>query len=61
MESEIIFNKIIKTLTIINPEINVVTIHDSIIVPKQHKELVENVFNSIIGKEFSFIDINYSF
>ncbi len=56
MESEVIFNKIIYTLNVINPDITVITIHDSIIVQQQYREILNNVFNSIIEKEFNFIN-----
>jgi hypothetical protein len=61
MESEIIFNKIIKTLSIINPDVSVITIHDSLIVQKKHQETLETIFNSVISEEFNFIDKYYSF
>lgn len=61
MESEIIFNRIIKTLMVIDENINVVTIHDSIIAMKKHQKILVEVFDSIIGQEFSFIDKNYIF
>ena len=55
MESELIFNKIIKTLMIINPDIKFITIHDSIIVQSKYKDITEKIFNSIINSEI----INY--
>lgn len=60
-ESEFIFNKVIKNLNIINPEISVITIHDSIIVQKRHENLVENLLQSYLAEEFNFIDPNYIF
>lgn len=60
-ESNFIFNKLIKNLTIINPKINVITVHDSIIVEKQYEEQVQNLMNSMLGEEFNFIDKQYNF
>jgi hypothetical protein len=61
LESNFIFNKVIKTLSIINPDINVITIHDSIIVQENYKEQVETIMYSKLLEEFDFIDINYNF
>ena len=60
-ESNFIFNKVIKNLSIINPDISVITIHDSIIVPKKYSEFAENLLNSYLTQEFNFIDPNYIF
>lgn len=60
-ESEFIFNKVIKNLNIINPDISIITIHDSIIVQKKHEEFVENLLQSYLSEEFNFIDPNYIF
>jgi len=60
-ESNFIFNKLIKTLSIINPKINVITIHDSIIVQKQYEKQVQDLMNSMLSSEFDFIDKNYIF
>ena len=60
-ESNFIFNKLIKNLSIINPKINVVTIHDSIVVQKQYEAQVQNLMDSMLASEFHFIDTNYVF
>jgi hypothetical protein len=60
-ESNFIFNKVIKTIMVIDPNISTVTIHDSIIVKKKYQDIVENVLNSLLEKEFDFIDKNYVF
>ena len=52
MESKLIFGDIIKTIMIVNPEISVVTVHDSIIIQKRHKDFVTSVFNSKIFDNF---------
>lgn len=53
-ESNLIFNKIIKKIMDIYPEIKVVTVHDSIICSKKYKDVVEIVFNKILKDEFDF-------
>ena len=53
-ESNLIFNKIIKKITDLYPEIRVITVHDSIICSKKYKDIVEIIFNKIIKEEFDF-------
>ena len=60
-ESNFIFNKVIKTLSIINSDINIITIHDSIIVQDKYAEQAEHIMNSMLLTEFDFIDRNYIF
>lgn len=52
-ESNLIFNKIIKKIIRIYPEIKVVTVHDSIICSKKYKDVVEIIFNTMINEEFN--------
>ena len=54
-ESNLIFNKIIKEIMIYYPEIKMVTVHDSIIIPKKYKDPVESIFNSKLFEEFNII------
>lgn len=51
-ESNLIFNRIIKCLIEIVPEIRIVTVHDSIIVPIKYKEILDIVFNEKLIEEF---------
>ena len=51
MESDLIFNKIIKRLMISNPDLKILTIHDSMIVSEDNKEIV----NQILLEEMSGI------
>lgn len=51
-ESDLIYNTIIKEITLIYPDIRLVTVHDSIICQKKYKDIVENVFNSKLNLEF---------
>jgi len=55
LESNLIFNKIIKTIMIEHPEIKVITVHDSIVTQASHKEKVQRIFNEKILEEFYFI------
>jgi hypothetical protein len=52
LESCLIFNKIIKEIMYIYPEIKLVTIHDSIVCQKKYKEIVEKIFYRHIYEEF---------
>jgi hypothetical protein len=54
MESNLIFNKIIKTIMLIDPSIKMITIHDSIICQSKHRELLTKVFNSMVEEEFNY-------
>ena len=61
LESDFIFNKVIKTLSVIDSDINVITIHDSIIVQSKFKQQVQNLMYNMLDIEFDFIDRNYQF
>ena len=54
MESNLIFNKIIRKIMFTNPDIKVITVHDSIIIPKKYKDEVNAIFQTEILKEFNF-------
>lgn len=54
-ESNLIFNKIIKQIISTSPEIKIVTVHDSIIVAKTHKESVWSMFQTKLLEEFRII------
>lgn len=51
-ESNLLFNKIVKQIMYICPEVKIVTIHDSIIFQRKYKTQVEQIFNSILKQEF---------
>ncbi len=55
LESNLIFNKIVKELMYIYPEIRIITVHDSIICNLKYRKIVENVFNTNLKKEFKII------
>lgn len=52
-ESNLIFNIIIKNIMVSYPHIKVITIHDSIVIPRIYKEEVTNIFESELRKEFN--------
>jgi PAS domain S-box-containing protein len=54
MESNVIFNRIVKTVMERNPSIKMITVHDSIIVPIEHYDYVNDIFQKILLSEFSF-------
>ena len=54
-ESNLIFNKIIKQIMDLYPDVKVVTVHDSIIVPRKNKEEIWAIFQTKIYEEFGLI------
>lgn len=54
MESNLIFNKIIRKVIDNHPDIRIVTVHDSIIIPRKFKESVNAIFKAELLSEFSF-------
>jgi hypothetical protein len=54
-ESNLIFNKIIRQIITLYPEIKLVTVHDSIILPIKWKEQVSAIFYSKLYEEFGLI------
>lgn len=52
LESNLVFNKIVKEIMYIYPEIRLVTVHDSIICSQKHKDIVESIFNRLLEEEF---------
>lgn len=54
MESNLIFNKIVKTIIDFNPEIEILTIHDSIVFPEEYSKIVTEIFNNKLLSEFNF-------
>lgn len=54
-ESSLIYNKIIKNIISTNPEIKIITVHDSIIIQKRHQETVWAIFQTKLLEEFRII------
>jgi hypothetical protein len=53
MESNLIFNNIIKTIINIYPDIKIITIHDSIVFPMKYREIVKSIFNEKLKELFN--------
>ncbi len=53
MESNLLYNKIIKKVVDLCPDIKIISIHDSIIFEEKYKDVVNIIFNDNIKKEFS--------
>ena len=51
-ESNLIFNKIIREVKNSFPEIKIVTVHDSIIIPRNKRDEVEAIFKTKLYEEF---------
>lgn len=54
-ESELIFNRVIKKIMNLYPEVKVVTVHDSIIIQNKWKNEISNLFFSEIFQHFETI------
>jgi len=54
-ESNLIFNKIIKQINSFYPEIRIVTVHDSLIIQKSHRDSVWSIFQTKLLEEFGII------
>lgn len=54
-ESNLIFNKIIRHIMTLYPEIRIVTVHDSIIIPRNRMEEVKAIFEIKLYEEFGII------
>lgn len=51
-ESNVIFNKIVRKIMILYPNIKIISVHDSLVCPLKYKEDVKNVFLSVLNDEF---------
>lgn len=51
-ESNLVFNKIIKRIMITKPQIQIITVHDSIIVKKRYRNFVSDIFFGEIFSHF---------
>lgn len=60
LESNLIFNKIINLISNIDPSVKIITIHDSIIVSKKHKDKVSEIFYKKLKKEIKPKQTTYS-
>jgi len=55
-ESNLIYNRIIKRIMNEYPDIKMITVHDSIVIPKQWKEIVNTIFEIELKKELNFYE-----
>ena len=53
MESNFVFNKLIRKIMIIDSNIKIVTVHDSIIIDVQYRNLVTQIFNMELENYFN--------
>lgn len=53
-ESNLVFNRIIKRIINEYPEIKMITVHDSIVIPKRWKEVVNFIFEDELRNELNF-------
>jgi len=54
-ESNLIFNKIIRQIITLYPDIKIITVHDSIIIPRRNKDEVSAIFQTKLLEEFNLI------
>lgn len=54
MESDFIFNKVVKKIMYQHPEIKMVTIHDSVVLSSKHKDVARSIFRAELLTEFNF-------
>jgi hypothetical protein len=52
-ESDLIYNKIIKKIMIIYPNIKLITVHDSIVFSNKMRTEIENIFECELNREFN--------
>ena len=52
-ESNLIFNTVIKKVMKFYPEIKLITIHDSIVIPRKYREEVNQIFEIELKREFN--------
>lgn len=55
MESNLIFNNIIREIMEKQPEIKVITVHDSLIIQKRYHEVVSEIFHRHLESEFQLL------
>ena len=53
MESNFVFNKLIRKIMTIDSDIKIVTVHDSIIIDVQYRNIVTQIFNSELDNYFN--------
>jgi len=51
-ESGLIYNKIVKKIMLLHPDIKLITVHDSIVFPKKWRKEITDIFEYELSKEF---------
>lgn len=54
MESNLVFNKIVKNIMLQDSSIKLITVHDSLIMSIKNRDLVESIFKTELFDEFNF-------
>lgn len=54
LESNLIFNQIVREIMEVSPHVKLITIHDSIVCAKKDSEVVEKIFNQKLKEHFDF-------
>lgn len=54
-ESNLIFNKIIRQIMTLYPDVCLITVHDSIIIKKSHRDIIYPIFKTKLYEEFELI------
>ena len=52
-ESNLIYNKIIKKIMLLNPEIKIITVHDSLVIAKKYHKIVKSIFDYELSNELN--------
>lgn len=52
-ESNLIYNKIIKKIMLLNPEIKIITVHDSLVIAKKYHKIVQSIFEYELSNELN--------
>ena len=52
-ESNLIYNKIIKKIMLLNPEIKIITVHDSLVIAKKYHKIVKSIFEYELSNELN--------
>ena len=52
-ESNLIYNKIIKKIMLLNPEIKIITVHDSLVIAKKYHKIAQSIFEYELSNELN--------
>ena len=54
-ESNLVYNKIVKKIMLLHPDIKIITVHDSLVFPDKFRDIVNDIFNYELNSEFNLI------